>query len=86
LKSTVREDSYHYVMRDHKKFWDEEGTPHEHDPSFRVARYSCSNKHEWVERSPGVCYTPDCSWEGDLPDPTLEVLEDGIKPRRVLPF
>lgn len=40
-------------------FYDEKGEFHNHDSNITTTPYSCSNGHEWTEKSSGSCW---CGW------------------------
>ena len=43
-------------------FYDEEGKYHHHDSNTTETSYTCSNGHEWTERTSGSCW---CGWKAD---------------------
>ena len=40
-------------------FYDEEGKYHHHDSNITTTHFSCSNGHNWSEKSGGSCW---CGW------------------------
>ena len=47
-------------------FYDPEGRFHIHDSNVTTTEYSCSNGHEWTEKTSGECW---CGWKG-MKEPT----------------
>jgi hypothetical protein len=44
-----------------QNFYDGEGRHHYHDPNTHTVNYSCSNGHQWTEKTSGSCW---CGWKG----------------------
>lgn len=41
-------------------YYDEDGEYHSHDSNTHATNYSCSNGHDWIESSTGIC--PSCDF------------------------
>lgn len=41
-------------------YYDEDGEYHSHDSNTHAINYSCSNGHDWIESSTGIC--PSCDF------------------------
>jgi hypothetical protein len=43
----------------HRRFWDEYGNEHYHDPNIVTKTYSCTKDHWWAEEEKVSCPTCD---------------------------
>ncbi len=42
------------------KYYDDDGTYHDHDPNTISTQYDCSRGHSWMEKSKATC--PNCDY------------------------
>lgn len=45
-----------------RKFWDEDGRKHVHDPTEREELYQCSNSHRWSHKFKNPCPERTCDF------------------------
>ena len=55
-KSKIEIGPSHMTQMGIKRFYDEEGWYHVHDPNIETTNYYCSNGHEWTEQNQNKCW------------------------------
>lgn len=48
-----------------QRFYDEDGTLHDHDPNTTTYSFACSNGHSWVESEKRACPAPSCPFNAN---------------------
>ena len=59
-RSVVTEGGGRTTLMSPNNYYDEDGIFHSHDPNITTTTYSCSNGHEWTDKSKSSC--PNCNY------------------------